>query len=200
MLTRDGPHALLASEPRFAGQSYGYLAAYPDRHSRSGKAGPRKCDVAGVNSHPVPASASDGRGHGKCPVLRFFQMPGIRDVRLDKRRLEQARIEVAHFLRGADRRQVGSPLIPRLGAECVAEREQHRSARKHRGHDPHQQQRRLAALAATLGAVGSRAEHRPHPVPGRVAAQRAPATTRSQSRTAPPLPTAVTAPHLPGSP
>jgi hypothetical protein len=55
-------------------------------------------------------------------------MPGVGDVRLEVGRLEQARIEVAHDLSGADRREVGRPLVLALRPEGVAEGEENERA------------------------------------------------------------------------
>jgi hypothetical protein len=66
-------------------------------------------------------------------------MPRVGDIRLDKRRLEQARVELSHHLRCADRRQIGSALVAAPGAERVAEREQQRGSEEHGTNDPQHQ-------------------------------------------------------------
>jgi hypothetical protein len=75
-------------------------------------------------------------------------MSRVGHVGLDEGRLEQTRVQLAHLLCGADCGEVGRPLVPPVGAERVAECEQHQGARQDRAHDPQHQQRRLAALAA----------------------------------------------------
>jgi len=110
--TRSRPTECARSSPRWRaspGSRHGCFAAHADRHARGRKAGPWERDIAGMDLDAVPAAAPDGRGHGECPVLRLLQMPRVRDVRLDERRLEPPRVEVAHHLRGADRRQGRPP-------------------------------------------------------------------------------------------
>ena len=73
-------------------------------------------------------------------------MARVRHAWLEERRLEQPRVEVAHHLRGADRREVGRSLVAALRAERVAEREQEQRrprAATRDGGEHHQ--RRLAA-------------------------------------------------------
>jgi hypothetical protein len=119
-----------APRRRFAAQPYPGFAADPDGHSGRCEAGTWERDVAGANLHPVPAPASDCRRDGRRAVLGVLEMPRVRHVRLDKGRLEEARVEVAHHLGGADRREIGGALVPPLGTEGVAEGEQHDRPRK----------------------------------------------------------------------
>jgi hypothetical protein len=72
-------------------------------------------------------------------------MPRVRDVRLEVGRLEEARIALAHDLRGADRREVGSSLMLALRAEGVAEGEEDEGAGEQQPDDREHHQRRLAA-------------------------------------------------------
>jgi hypothetical protein len=75
-------------------------------------------------------------------------MPRVRNVRLDERRLEPTRVQHAHDLSRADRREIGCTVVSALGAERVAEREQCDRCREHRGDDREHDQRGLATLSA----------------------------------------------------
>ena len=98
-----------------------------------------------------------------------LEMPRVRDVRLNEGRLEEARVEVAHHLGGADRREIGGALVPPLSAECVAESEQHDRPGEQHTDDREHHQRRLAPRVAEqlVAADRSAGRHRPAPWPER---------------------------------
>jgi hypothetical protein len=89
-------------------------------------------------------------------------MARVRNIGLDERRLEQTRVQIAHNLSRADRREIGRALSVPLGTERVAEREQDDCARKQGRDNREHQQRCLAALPADERQLGSVApDHSP---------------------------------------
>jgi hypothetical protein len=68
---------------------------------------------------------------------------------------------LAHHLGRRHARQIGRPLMLARRAEGLAECEQHDRARKQRGEDAEQQQRRLPPLAPTTTAPMSAWRHDP---------------------------------------
>ena len=84
------------------------------------------------------------------------------------------RVEVAHHLGGADRREIRSLLVPALRAERVPEREQHGRTDKHRPGDRKHHERRLTALPLRVRERPTRARGiiAPHHPLRRVTAQR----------------------------
>jgi hypothetical protein len=135
------------------------FASHPHRHARGREAGPAERNVLATDHHAVLPATSDRRRDSERAVLGLLEMPSVGHVGRDERWLEQTWIQIAHHLHGADRRQIGRPLVPSLGAERVAEGEQHRRASEHNTDDRKHHQRGLAGLSARGG--GSPADGTP---------------------------------------
>ena len=91
---------------------------------------------------PLTAAAMAAARYSPSSRWRGFGTPGC-----EEGRLEQARIEVAHHLSGADRGEIGCALVLPTCTQRVAEGEQHQGTAQQRGDDRQHQQRRLCRLA-----------------------------------------------------
>src|SRR5215204_2044042 len=87
-------------------------------------------------------------------------MTRVRHAGLQKGRLEEPRIEVAHHLRGAHGGEVGGALMMPPGAERIAEREQNQRPRQERADQREHHERSLALLPVP--------SDRPTPLPSHV--------------------------------
>jgi len=81
----------------------------------------------------------------------LLEVAGVWNVGLDERRLEQTRIQIAHHLRSADRREVRGALVPPFRTERVPECEQHNRTGENRADNRRHHERRLAGLSAQVG-------------------------------------------------
>ncbi len=124
------------------------LAAHAHGHPRRREPAARKTHIRHADLHPIAARAPDRRPPGESEIHRQRQMPRIRQPIRQHRRLEQARIQLAHHLPRRHRCQIRPALMLAPRPQRRPERKQHHCPHQQQEHHPEHQQRGLAPLRA----------------------------------------------------